>query len=274
VRRTAENGSSFHTKTIEKGSEDFVRAMSFFHLLGFGDLKTTKVTAIYNPTLVSVFAGTFTVFKSRMFTPVFQSATWKRNDSTGARAFVLQNYHDFVSRCPWNDDDTPAIIPVAHGTNAHTGYAICQTGFASLSLLDQGFYGRGIYFSTKALYTYPYFATKKEPAIIVSFLLPGNPYPVIEHHKSKETLLGAAIKPGYNSHYVLTESNGDVYSDPSKEIFDEIVIGQESQVVPVYLVEISHTDLDRFRQSYEREIMPPPGDGLIPPVALKLTIDD
>jgi hypothetical protein len=34
---------------------------------------------------------------------------------------------------------------------------ICGTGFANLSSLDDGFYGKGIYFTTYALYALPYF---------------------------------------------------------------------------------------------------------------------
>jgi hypothetical protein len=49
-----------------------------------------------------------------------------------------------------------------------------------LSALDVGFFGSGIYFSTSAKYIIPYFATKSNPAIIVSFLIPGNPFPVVE----------------------------------------------------------------------------------------------
>jgi hypothetical protein len=49
-----------------------------------------------------------------------------------------------------------------------------------LSIIDAGFYGKGIYFSTTAIYTLPYFGTRKNPALIISWLLPGNVYPVIE----------------------------------------------------------------------------------------------
>jgi hypothetical protein len=31
-----------------------------------------------------------------------------------------------------------------HGTGAETAYKIAKTGFASLSLVDQGFYGKGM----------------------------------------------------------------------------------------------------------------------------------
>eukprot|EP01127_Copromyxa_protea_P011849 TRINITY_DN3020_c0_g1_i1.p1 TRINITY_DN3020_c0_g1~~TRINITY_DN3020_c0_g1_i1.p1 ORF type:complete len:103 (-),score=5.89 TRINITY_DN3020_c0_g1_i1:66-374(-) len=81
-----------------------------------------------------------------------------------------------------------------------------------------------------------------DAAIIVSYVLPGNPYPVIENHAKSGNLVGKPIQSGMfsfdmkQSHYVLTQRNGSI-ADPTKdEIFDELVIGQESQAVPVYIV--------------------------------------
>jgi hypothetical protein len=52
----------------------------------------------------------------------------------------------------------PSILPVIHGTALATAWKICATGFANLSCLDDGFFGKGIYFTTYALYALPYFA--------------------------------------------------------------------------------------------------------------------
>jgi len=60
---------------------------------------------------------------------------------------------------------------------------ICSTGFATLSVLDAGWYGQGVYFTSSARYAVPYYATKKDPAIIIAYVIPGNIYPVIEHPK-------------------------------------------------------------------------------------------
>jgi hypothetical protein len=39
-----------------------------------------------------------------------------------------------------------AILPAFHGTSLQTAWNIVRSGFATLSLLDSGWYGAGIYF--------------------------------------------------------------------------------------------------------------------------------
>jgi len=75
----------------------------------------------------------------------------------------------------------------------------------SLSNLDAGYYGKGIYFTTFIFYASPYFAQQESPAVLISFVVMGNTYPVVEHHKSKNSLLGAPLQSGYNSHYVVVK---------------------------------------------------------------------
>jgi hypothetical protein len=54
---------------------------------------------------------------------------------------------------------------------------------ATLSTLDAGYFGRGVYFSSNILYTLPYAFSKRNPALIISYLNPGNVFPVTEDHK-------------------------------------------------------------------------------------------
>lgn len=85
-------------------------------------------------------------------------------------------------------------------------WKVCATGFANLSSLvrlksclsltwfqDDGFFGKGIYFTTYALYALPYFSTKSDPAVILSFVLPGCSFPVIEHTEGKDSLVGYVV---------------------------------------------------------------------------------
>lgn len=58
------------------------------------------------------------------------------------------------------------------------------------------------------------------------------------------------LKGGYQSHYVLTTADGHPVPDspslPSK-YFDELVLGQESQVVPAYVIELDSSPLPQLR---------------------------
>lgn len=86
------------------------------------------------------------------------------------------------------------LIIAAHGTDLDTGLQIASTGFAVLASLDSGFYGRGglalpfllkpkpgIYLTTHACYAYLYSRSKAKPALLVSLVSCGNPWPVSEN---------------------------------------------------------------------------------------------
>jgi hypothetical protein len=61
----------------------------------------------------------------------------------------------------------------------------------------------------------------------------GNSYPVIENPQMANSLSGATLKAGYQSHYVLTSKTGMPREDHEKYIYDEIVVNQETQVIEV-----------------------------------------
>lgn len=65
------------------------------------------------------------------------------------------------------------IVPTVHGTSVADAMSICQSGFAALGKTDAGWYGKGIYFTTYALYTLTYMKLHDQPALIVSWVLPG-----------------------------------------------------------------------------------------------------
>ena len=63
--------------------------------------------------------------------------------------------------------------------------------------------------------------------------------PTFNSKQSPISLLGKPVKSGYQSNYVLTNKDGEILPNPEKTGqtgFDEIVISQESQVVPIYIL--------------------------------------
>lgn len=119
------------------------------------------------------------------------------------------------------------------------------TGLPLILFRDAGYFGQGMYFSSNANYILPYFAVKKNPAILLCYLIPGNIYPgnpfalfskanfglVTEDHKSFETLAGSPLKAGFQCHYVVTDTKGCVNGNCENVGCDEFVIQQESQVI-------------------------------------------
>jgi len=83
---------------------------------------------------------------------------------------------------------------VFHGCTHAAADGICQTGFASISTTDAGFFGRGIYTTTYAQYACEYAtgaitgtSTSPDPAtgehvVLVAWATPGLAYPVTRGH--------------------------------------------------------------------------------------------
>jgi len=144
-----------------------------------------------------------------------------------------QRLNDFS----WNTETDIKIMPALHGTAEAIAENICSNGFASLALLDGGWFGQGMYFTTNALYTLTYCATRENPTIIICYAIMGNVYPVVSNNE----FLGKPLATGFDSHFVVTNPGGKTCSSAVK--YDEIVIGQEDQVIPAYLVTLDKSGI-------------------------------
>jgi len=171
-------------------------------------------------------------------------------------------YNNLYSKFDWNHHDVP-IIPAVHGTGEQKAWNICSTGFAALSSNDKGWYGKGIYFTSSCLYASPYYAMQKGAALLICFVIPGNIKPVTEHPEGKHSYIGCMIDTGYQSHYVLTDKKGypaDLnilhsqlnINQLNNNVYDEIVIANESQAVPVFLVIVSMDFAQKVLQVFQR----------------------
>jgi hypothetical protein len=191
----------------------FFSFLVFNHLDGDG-IGVKNIYAVYNQALVTQLSLTKQKFDNRASkdSQLFFAEKWKMQEESESRIRLRQwtkdNFLNRMSDFEWNHNDRVGIMPVIHGTSIGIAWKVCvggmlvlicrcvtfsfflsfflfadhylRVGFANLSVLDVGFYGSGIYFTTSAKYSIPYFATKPNPAIIISYLIPGNPFPVVE----------------------------------------------------------------------------------------------
>lgn len=77
----------------------------------------------------------------------------------------------------------------------------------------------------------------------MSWVNPGHIYPVCENHQSKDSLMGKELTAGHDSHYVVVNETGlppKSYSDA--DLYDELVIKQENQIMPAYLISLKTND--------------------------------
>eukprot|EP01123_Difflugia_compressa_P002253 TRINITY_DN12966_c0_g1_i1.p1 TRINITY_DN12966_c0_g1~~TRINITY_DN12966_c0_g1_i1.p1 ORF type:complete len:619 (+),score=120.09 TRINITY_DN12966_c0_g1_i1:71-1858(+) len=209
---------------------------------------------------------------------LFKKDDWRRkriqnNDNKNSntklqyREEVWNQLSDIIKSYDWNKKRDIPVIPVCHGTTEEAVWNICKSGFSSLAKLDEGLYGRGMYFTTHVPYAASYSLkmekkdsikidnkkptdedkhdkeSKKEEnkkevkpmVFIISFAIPGSIYPVIEHPYKRGSLKGKPNHAGYQSHYVKVNNNG-LPSRRQGKTYDELVLFQESQVLPRYVI--------------------------------------
>jgi len=247
------------TKEFPPNSEEYNKVVQLFNQLGGESLPIKSIHGVYNPLLVTEFSTNRKLMEEKVKSEPW-TTSWKEDDVNGLRAKVHTEYLRKANNCSWNKDLNVPVLPVVHGTGYSIAKAISKTGFAALSSLDSGYFGKGIYFTSSAKYALPYAALKEDPAIIISYVAPGNVYPTCEQHKGPESLAGKPLRtPGYNSHYVLTKKDGFALANPSENPFyDEIVVAEEAQVAPAFIIELQPgSELKEQQRLFERDVIEP-----------------
>jgi len=183
---------------------------------------------------------------------LFKKENWKEKEDSKPRNWVYSKFLSYSKKFKKlsNDKEIP-LVPFFQGTAESTAMKIAQTGFTTVATLDDGFYARGIYFTRSLRYAsyYSKLANKGGPYsyIMVAFTTPGNIYPVIEGPLDKGTFKGhpGVINPGYQSHYVCvcgpgSKKPGWPCEMGEKQFVDELVLFQDAQAVPKYLLVIEN----------------------------------
>jgi len=135
--------------------------------LDFDMLTVDKAFALISPILALNMCGAWKIQQSRMQEnpSQFCSKRWKQKHDIELRERNIQYFLNRMNQWAWNEnkkiEDSP-VLPVVHGTSEAIAWKIASGGFATLSTLDSGFYGKGIYFFIKCfLYTSIYNKQKR-----------------------------------------------------------------------------------------------------------------
>eukprot|EP01126_Amoeba_proteus_P062401 TRINITY_DN8479_c0_g1_i1.p1 TRINITY_DN8479_c0_g1~~TRINITY_DN8479_c0_g1_i1.p1 ORF type:complete len:280 (-),score=60.30 TRINITY_DN8479_c0_g1_i1:79-918(-) len=252
----------YYRKPLDRKSEDWERMEDVFYNFGEASsvLNVEEAFAVFNETLLQSYINQYKILTNRIKNnpSLFNKEGWRDEKGVEDRQKVQDTYKQRVHGVSWNANDIVPILPLLHGTDFAVACSIASSGFAILSSLDAGWFGKGIYFTSFVKYCIPYFSTRKEPSIIISFVTMGNVFPVTEPPSEPNSFLGAAMKPGYNSHYIVVTTEGVPANDDdrraSKPLYDEIVIPQESQIVPVYILRFKPFDSNKILKRWKEDM--------------------
>ena len=138
--------------------------------------------------------------------------------------------------------DKTFVIPIWHGfKDPSICPSICQTGFFSRGQggggTDPGWYGNGIYGATDVKYAVDGYS-KDSGFVFYGWFSTRAPYPVVPSDFTPiQKLLGKANRAMYSAHFIPV--HGTTPCPPGKvPSGDEIVVFQQSQALPRFLIEL------------------------------------
>jgi len=223
----------------------------------------TKVFAISNDKLLTNFENyRDTLYARHCANPgLFKKEDWMTMPEAEQRKKFITYHSDLSGKFSWNDKTKPRVVPMLQGTSESAVWQICQQGFGVVGTLDDGFYGAGVYFTSKLGYADKYAKSGPDGSkpFIVSMVIPGNSFPVVEHpfvdppvyEKDKKGITvrkanadgfkGKACYSGYQSHFTLVEGRDINTTFPLRgpidaaTAADELVTFDSSQALPLFV---------------------------------------
>jgi len=226
--------------TNDEEMADLVKTL-FTDYMNGQNYELCKAYAVDNKGLKSIFEQTQTKMNRRLqFEPsLFGKQTWLEDTW---RNWILAKLKEKVDQFPHNKESGVKSIPVLQGLrNPEVAWKIAQTGMASLSQLDDGYYGSGMYFTSNTEYAVDLYTSSNKDGyhiLMMCWILIGNPFPCTEipSREAPTSLLGKPLKSPHDCHFVVVEKNGMPCPIGKEPHFDEYVIKEEGQVLPVFVL--------------------------------------
>ena len=166
--------------------------------------------------------------------------------------------------------DGVRVLPLWHGCSAAVADEIMSKGPAYLATLDAGYFGAGIYFSPQPEYAAAYPAEVLdgnttgvcEAALLLCAVSVGSVYPVTwkddynskttDTEKDKSKYFGKPLHSGCDAHHALVDRTVGFQAakvdTPLQHHFEEVVVSQDAQVLPVakVVVRVDRQQLGRY----------------------------
>eukprot|EP01114_Cavostelium_apophysatum_P017922 TRINITY_DN5425_c0_g1_i1.p1 TRINITY_DN5425_c0_g1~~TRINITY_DN5425_c0_g1_i1.p1 ORF type:complete len:716 (+),score=78.59 TRINITY_DN5425_c0_g1_i1:28-2175(+) len=217
------------------------------------NVEIKRAFAINNPRLSQNFENSTEKINSRIARnpEIFNQQNWKKLPDATTREKMMSYFSQIAAAHPHNAGRGVKVVPVVHATTSDkTAWAICQTGFASLGSTDDGYFGKGLYFSTFSEYSSRYYGDlhNGEFLLLICWVAVGNPYPCTENPFGTNSMMGKACTKGHDSHFSVVKPVKNVPECaqyvPSTQfneerLYNELVLFEESHVMPSYVAYVT-----------------------------------
>lgn len=164
------------------------------------------------------------------------------------RTKVLNRLQTLIQQV--NHNRKASIVRVWHGCKPTVVSQLVSDGFAALGKLDNGWYGKAMYFTSSAEYATKY--TDPTGCLIMCYVVLLNPFPVITDDAPQNApsktfrFYGKGNYANYQCHYIpvapVSETARWNFRPPPRGVedapFDELAIFQQSDILPQVIVHL------------------------------------
>ena len=227
-----------------------------------------EVYAVFNYSLVNAFTSYRTAMtgKHEATGDLFKRSDWNDQEQQDVRQKLLDLLDEKLQAGKFIDPDSRELplFPVVQGTSEAAVWSIFQNGFGATATTDDGYYGRGMYFSSAFRWAAKYARPddKGRKPFLICLTIPGNPYPVTElpylenggkKTRNRRGFLGKACQAGYQSHYTIVQGDEgfpvQTLEFDRNATADELVVFEAAQVLPLFV--FYHSTENLVKKTFE-----------------------
>jgi hypothetical protein len=223
---------------MSRNDSEYKNVVNMFMKYTKRNFNITKIMCINNEPLSTLFGHRLDNLALRLKKPIFQPK-WDNEKNVPQR----KKYNEKMENLAVEKYKGVSIIPVFHGCRKQVVYEICETGFANLKTTDMGYFGAGIYGTPHAEYAATVYG---DGVVILCYMSVGHAYPVVDGDMEK--LMGKSNYANFDSHFIpVVPKNPQLHAlgkeavyfpcrPDAQAVYDELVVFQESQIVPRYVI--------------------------------------
>lgn len=200
--------------------------------------KVDKIVCVYNGARYRTFLERIEATEERQIQSAFKPDLTVERD-IAERECVLRRLDALRRQVSHNR--AAHIVRMWHGCHRNALPDILSEGFAPLGGLDDGWYGKGIYFTSSAAYAARY-CNDTDACLIMCYILILNPFPIV--FSDGRRFNGRGNYKNYQCHYIPVSPVGgsntlDYQPPPSgtdDALYDELTVFQEATILPQIVV--------------------------------------
>ena len=253
---------------ILKPRENKIHAKLYDQIIGWlgplpSEIDIDRIELVHNPESYRMFLQQINRTERKQTHEAFQPHLYMESNAI-ERSNVLDQLQTLTNQVKHNR--SASIVRVWHGCKSSIVSELVSNGFAALSKLDNGWYGKAMYFTSSGEYAAKY--TNPTGCLVMCYVILLNPFPVITDDApvgvSSKTFrfYGTGNYANYQCHYIpvapVKEDTVWNFRPPPNGVqdarFDEFAIFQQSDILPQIIVHLKPANNSSAYENFDENL--------------------